>query len=253
MPIVPLLGGLTISRGRFQPPARPVGKQLRINDQIRISPIRLVDDNDEQVGVVDLVEAKRRAREAGLDLVEVAPMSSPPVCRIMDYGKWKYSQKKKEQKARTHSKQSELKEVRLRPKIDTHDLQIKLEKAREFLDDGDKVQFTMIFRGREMAHRDIGLDSLREIRDGLASISKVESEPRLMGKRMTMVLAPDRKGGPVPSGASAPSVGASSPAPAAVRSPIPQPPKPLAQPISPKPAAAAPVAQAAPATETPRA
>jgi translation initiation factor IF-3 len=113
----------------------------------------------------------------------------------MDYGKWKYQQKKKEQKARSHSKQSELKEVRLRPKIDSHDLEIKTNRARDFLDDGDKVQFTMLFRGREMAHQEIGLNTLKEIREMLAEMSKVESEPRLMGKRMTMILAPDKKAG----------------------------------------------------------
>jgi translation initiation factor IF-3 len=188
-------GGPVITKGRFQPPARDTGKRLRVNDLIRISPILLVDENNEKAGVVDLDEAKRRAREAGLDLVEVAPQSRPPVCRIMDYGKWKYQQKKKEQKARSHSKQSELKEVRLRPKIDSHDLEIKTNRARDFLDDGDKVQFTMLFRGREMAHQEIGLNTLKEIREMLADMSKVESEPRLMGKRMTMILAPDKKAG----------------------------------------------------------
>ena len=112
----------------------------------------------------------------------------------MDYGKWKYQQKKKEQKARSHSKQSELKEVRLRPKIDEHDLSIKMAKAREFLSEGDKVQFTMQFRGREMAHKDLGLRTLREICDTLADISKVETPPRgAAGRRMTMVLAPDSR------------------------------------------------------------
>lgn len=111
----------------------------------------------------------------------------------MDYGKWKYQQKKKEQKARSHSKQSELKEVRLRPKIDVHDLDIKTNRAQDFLDDGDKVQFTMLFRGREMAHQEIGLKTLQDICAKLAETSKVESEPRLMGRRMTMILAPDRK------------------------------------------------------------
>lgn len=138
-------------------------------------------------------EAVRQAREAGLDLVEVAPQAKPPVCRVMDYGKWKYQQKKKEQKARSHSKQSELKEVRLRPKIDDHDLSIKLAKARGFLDDGDKVQFTMLFRGREMAHRELGLQLMRRIQAELVAVSKVESDPRQLGRRMTMVLAPDRK------------------------------------------------------------
>ena len=168
-------------------------KELRHNEQIRISPARLIDEHDDQVGVVDLDEAKRRAREAGLDLVEVAPQADPPVCRIMDYGKWKYQQRKKEQKSRGHAKHSELKEVRLRPNIDDHDLTIKLEKAREFLQDTHKVQFTMLFRGRQMAHRDIGLRIMHQISDGMVDIAKVETEPRQQGRRMTMVLAPDRK------------------------------------------------------------
>lgn len=190
-----ILGGFTIVKGRFQPQVRETGKRLRVNDLIRISPILLVDENNEKAGVVDLDEAKRRAFDAGLDLVEVAPQSRPPVCRIMDYGKWKYQQKKKEQKARSHSKQSELKEVRLRPKIDIHDLDIKTNRARDFLDDGDKVQFTMLFRGREMAHQEIGLKTLQDICAKLADTSKVESEPRLMGRRMTMILASERKAG----------------------------------------------------------
>lgn len=182
-----------IARRRFHPQQRETGKRLRINRQINISPVRLIDDEDEQVGVIDLEEAQRRAIEAGLDLVEVAPQARPPVCRIMDYGKWKYQQSKKEQKAKSHAKQSELKEVRLRPKIDDHDLAIKMAKARDFLNDGDKVQFTMLFRGREMAHRNIGVQMMHEIRDQLAPISKVDSAPRPMGRRMTMVLSPDRK------------------------------------------------------------
>jgi len=143
--------------------------------------------------VIDVEDAKRRAREAGLDLVEVSPHSTPPVCRVMDYGKWKYQQRKKEQKAKSHSKHSELKEVRLRPKIDDHDLDIKIGKARQFLEEGHKVQFTMLFRGREMAHRDIGVRILTELRDTLVDVSKIETHPRPMGRRMTMVLAPDRK------------------------------------------------------------
>lgn len=160
---------------------------------IRISPVRLIDEDNEQIGVIEIDDAKRRAREAGLDLVEVSPNSTPPVCRVMDYGKWKYAQSKKEQKAKAHAKQSELKGMRLRPKIDDHDLGIKVNKARTFLEDGDKVQFTMLFRGREMAHQDLGYKSMRGIVDQLADVSKVETPPRMMGRRMTMVLAPDRK------------------------------------------------------------
>lgn len=234
-------GVLTIGKGRpFRPPVQ-TGKRLRVNDLIRISPIRLIDENNEQVGIIDTDEAKRRAREAGLDLVEVSPNSTPPVCRIMDYGKWKYAQNKKEQKAKAHSKQSELKGMRLRPKIDDHDLQIKVNKAREFLEDGDKVQFQMLFRGREMAHQDLGLRSMREIIQMLADVSKVEAPPKMMGKRMTMVLAPDRKSkqahpneaaptanAPAPAqrpGGAAPAQparpGGLTPAPAAVRGPTP--------------------------------
>jgi translation initiation factor IF-3 len=185
------IGGLTIAR-RFQSARRETGKRLRINDLIRISPVRLIDENDGQVGVVNLDEAKDRARRASLDLVEVAPNSTPPVCRIMDYGKWKYHQKKKEQKNRSHARQSEMKGMRLRPKIDKHDLLIKVNKAREFLVEGHKVQFTMIYRGREMAHRDLGQRTMRQISETLGDLSKVETEPRMMHRRMTMVLAPDR-------------------------------------------------------------
>lgn len=144
------------------------------------------------LGVVALDEAKQRARDAGLDLVEVAPMADPPVCKIQDYGKWKYQQRKKEQKNRSHAKQSELKEVRMRPNIDPHDLDIKLTKARQFLDEGHKVQFTMLFRGRQMAHRDLALRQMLDVRDTLEPMSKVETPPRQLGRRMTMVLVPDR-------------------------------------------------------------
>ena len=142
--------------------------------------------------MIETDEARRRARDAGLDLVEVAPNNRPPVCRIMDYGKWKYAQKKKEQKAKAHAKQSELKGMRLRPKIDDHDLGIKVNKAREFLEDGDKVQFVMLFRGREMAHQNLGYQQMRDVVETLADVSKVEAPPKMMGRRMTMVLSPDR-------------------------------------------------------------
>lgn len=123
----------------------------------------------------------------------MSPGSSPSVCRIMDYGKWKYAQRKKEQKAKSNAKQAELKGMRLRPKIDKHDLEIKVKKARGFLEGGHKVQFTMLFRGREMAHKNIGYDQMHNICDSLAEVSKVETRPKMMGKRMTMLLAPDQK------------------------------------------------------------
>jgi translation initiation factor IF-3 len=174
----------------------------------------LIDDEDQQIGVIDVDEARQMARDADLDLVEVSPKSSPPVCRIMDYGKWKYQQRKKEQKARSHSKKSELKEVRLRPKIDKHDLDIKMAKANEFLEEGNKVQFTMLFRGREMAHRDLGIKAMHGIRDDLAHLSKVETHPRMAGRRMTMVLAPDKTGAGKKAGQTKPKAAKAKPAPA---------------------------------------
>ena len=190
-------GVSAIARGRFRPQPKETGKRLRTNDQIRISPVRLIDDEDNQVGVVDLDDAKQRARDAGLDLVEVSPGTPgadgrPPVCKIMDYGKWKYAQQKKEQKAKAHAKKSELKGMRLRPNIDSHDLELKVKKAREFLEDGDKVQFVMLFRGRQMAHKGLALGQMDEITKMLADVSKVEQDPKMMGRRATMLLAPDK-------------------------------------------------------------
>ena len=204
---------------RFKPLQRDTGKRLRVNDLIRISPVRLIDENDAQVGVVELDDAKSRAKAAGLDLVEVAPQSRPPVCRIMDYGKWKYHQRKKEQKAKSHAKQSELKGVRLRPSIDDHDLDIKVAHARSFLEDGNKVQFVMLFKGRQMAHQDIGRRTMQDIVAKLEEVSKVEAFPKMMGRRMTMVLAPDRKA-PAPKSdpGSAPAAGNPPPRPAPVAS-----------------------------------
>jgi len=174
-------------------PQRETGKSLRVNEQIRIPQVRLIDDEDGQIGIVDTRDAMQRARDVGLDLVEVAPQASPPVCRIMDYGKWKYQQRKREQKAKSHSKQSELKEVRVRPKTDDHDLDIKLDRAKRFLGEGHKVQFTMLFRGREMAHRDLAVKQLQEMAQELEGIGKLETPPRAMGRRMTMVLSPEKK------------------------------------------------------------
>jgi translation initiation factor IF-3 len=223
----------TINR-RFTPSTRESGKRLRINEAIRTSPVRLIDDNNEQIGVIEVTEAKRRAKEAGLDLVEVSPQSSPPVCRIMDYGKWKYSQKKKDQKARSHSKQSELKEVRLRPQIDPHDLEIKTVRSRGFLEEGHKVQFTIQFKGREMAHRELGMDLMREVAKSLEDLSRVEAAPRNMGRRMTMILIPERKGGPVAKPGEKPKEHAAAPGPgAAAPKPAPRPsPAPAAKPNS---------------------
>jgi len=151
----------------------------------------LIDENDQQIGIIETREAMFKAREAGLDLVEVSPMGRPPVCRIMDYGKWKYAQRKKEQKSKANRKENELKEIRIKtPKIGDHDLEIKIQHARDFLGRGDRVQFTLRFRGRELAHMDEGYKIFQHIREILSDIAKVDQSPRSEGKRIAMVLAP---------------------------------------------------------------
>jgi translation initiation factor IF-3 len=166
----------------------------RINDRIRISPIRLLDENNQMIGVVETSEALNRAREAGLDLVEVSSTSSPPVCRIMDYGKFKYEQSKKDKANKAKSKGGELKEVRLgrSMKIDPHDVEIRIAQARRFLMEGDKVQIVQNFRGREMSHRGRGDDRMKDIIERLSDVGRVEVPPRLAGRRMTMIFAPDK-------------------------------------------------------------
>ena len=159
---------------------------MRRNEQIRISPLRVIDQNGEQLGLVSNEEAQRLARDAGMDLVEVAPNVRPPVCRIMDYGKWKYLQKKKSGK----SHEQQLKEVRLRPKTDDHDRSIKVNNARRFFEKGSKVQFTMRFRGRERAHREVAFAILRSIVEEFGQQVKVERPPSMDGRNMVMVLAP---------------------------------------------------------------
>ena len=172
--------------------ARDRGPQYRHNHQIRISPIRVIDQDENQLGVIPTEDAKRLARDAGLDLVEVAPNARPPVCRILDYGKWRYQQQKKEDKSK--SKASQLKEVKFRtPRIGVHDLEIKVAHARDFLDHGHKVQFTLQFRGREMAHQELGRDLLNKVKEMLFEVGKVEQDMRMQGRRLSMVIAPDKK------------------------------------------------------------
>ena len=160
---------------------------MRCNEQIRLSPIRLIDHEGTQKGVVPTDEALRLARDVGLDLVEVSPMERPPVCKIMDYGKHKYLQSKKE-KHKHH--EQKIKEVRMRPKTDVHDREIKMKHAREFLMEGDRVLFSMRFKGREKFHRDIGHAAFREIVESLADIAKVEQPASMLGMRMTMTVVP---------------------------------------------------------------
>ena len=146
------------------------------------------------VGIVPTAEAMRLATEAGLDLVEVAPTARPPVCKILDYGKFMYQQSKKEDKARSHSKAGQLKEVKIKTvRIGDHDLMIKVNHAREFLNEGNKVQFTLQFKGREIAHSQLGYDIFRKIKEQLFLVSKIEQDAKMMGKRINMVLMPDHK------------------------------------------------------------
>ncbi|MBL8762884.1 MAG: translation initiation factor IF-3 [Phycisphaerae bacterium] len=169
-------------------------QRVRVNHLIRITPIRVIGADNEQIGVIETPEALRMAEALGLDLVEISPEARPPVCKIMDYGKYKYETSKREQKNRSASKSTEMKEVRLgrSAKIDEHDVQIRIEQSRRFLIAGHKVLITQRFKGREMAHREIGLERLKRVADALGDVSKVESTPRWMGTSASIILAPDK-------------------------------------------------------------
>jgi len=169
-----------------RPPPPP---RYRINRQIRVPEVFLVGADGEQVGAIPTERAWQMADEAGLDLVEVAPNASPPVCRIMDFGKFKYTQKKKERGGAKKKTHSTLKELRVRPAIDPHDLEYRLVQGRKFLEEGHKVQVVCIFRGRQRAHPEMGERVMAAVAENLADISKVEARPRLNGPRMTMLLA----------------------------------------------------------------
>lgn len=158
---------------------------------IRAAEIRVIGAEGEQLGVMTPEDALRQADEVGLDLVEVAPAARPPVCRIMDYGRYKYEQKKKAGKGRGHA--ASLKEVKLRPRTDQHDLDFKLKNARRFLMDGDKVKVTVMYRGRELVHRGLGREQLDKVVDLLGPIATVENPPRMEGRFLSMVLVPNRE------------------------------------------------------------
>jgi translation initiation factor IF-3 len=174
-------------RTKALPAERPF--QTRVNEQIRITPIRLIGPNGEQVGVIPTSQAMEMAREAVLDLVEVAPQEKPPVCKIMDFGKFKFQQKQK-QKEKTKAHQQKLKEIRLRPKTDAHDVETKISQARKFLEHKDKVLVYVMFKGREVQHSEEGKRILQQIREKVLDIAKIEKEPSMEGKRYAMMLAP---------------------------------------------------------------
>lgn len=195
--------------------------------------VRLIDHEGNQIGVIATLEALRMARDVEMDLVEVAPTERPPVCRIMDFGKQKYRQRKKQKK---HVHEQQLKEVRLRPNTDTHDLDVKMKKAQEFLKRGDRVQFTMLMRGRERFHSDMAIGSMREMAEKLADVAHVERPARAEGRRITMVMVPGKAASP----ASRPD-----PRPAPAAAPH--------APVAPAPAAPQPVAPQAAAPQAPAA
>lgn len=165
----------------------------RINEAIRAREVRLITETGENVGVVPLREALARAEEAELDLVEVAPNAEPPVCKIMDFGKFQYQQAKKEREARKQQKQIEIKEIRLRPKTTEHHLSFKVRDARRWLEDGNKVRVRIRFRGREITYPEIARQALMEIAKDLQDIAVVEQEPGMEGRTMLMVLAPNKQ------------------------------------------------------------
>jgi len=172
--------------------AAPVREQTgpRINDAIRAREVRLIDENGQNVGVVSKLDAMQRATDAGLDLVEISPDAEPPVCKILDFGKFKYQEQKRQAEARKNQKIVEIKEIKMRPGIDDHDYDVKMRAIRRFFEEGDKVKITLRFRGREMAHQHLGMAVLNRVKSETEAIAKVESEPRFEGRQMVMVLAP---------------------------------------------------------------
>jgi len=161
-----------------------------VNEQIRVREVRVISETGEQLGILPLREALALAQERNLDLVEVAPTAQPPVCRLMDYGKFRYEQSRREREARKRQKTMDVKELRMSPKIDEHDLMVKFRSAERFLKDGDKVKFTVRFRGREIVHRDLARVRLEELAERLSPLGVVERPPRLEGRAMIMIIAP---------------------------------------------------------------
>ena len=163
----------------------------KINDQITTDPIRVIDSEGIMLGILSLEEGIEKAEEVGLDLVEVSPNAKPPVCKIIEYGKFKYAAQKKAAEARKKQKTVEVKEIKFRPNIDTNDYEIKMRSVRKFISSGDKVKITMRFRGREMTHQDIGVKVLRRIREDLDTLVKIEQFPKLEGRQMVQIFAPN--------------------------------------------------------------
>ena len=162
----------------------------RINEAIKVKEVRLIDENGENRGIVSISEALRIADDAGLDLIEISPQAVPPVCKVLDYGKYKYEVQKRKNEAKKNQKVVNIKELKLRPVIDTHDYEVKLKQAKKFLAQGDKVKFTMRFKGREMSANDMGKEILDKIMEDLDNVGKVDSAPKLEGRQMSMMMSP---------------------------------------------------------------
>lgn len=167
-------------------------RDLRINEEIRVREVRVVGDDGEQFGVMALRDALQLAQDRHVDLVEVSPTARPPVCRLMDYGKFKYEQAKRERESRKKQKVVNVKELKMRPAIDEHDFDVKVKNARRFLSDGDKVKCTMVFRGREIVHARLAQDTLSKLAELVADLGAVERAPRVEGRAMIMILAPKK-------------------------------------------------------------
>jgi translation initiation factor IF-3 len=172
------------------PNTLPTRDGPRVNEEIRAAQVRLIDQDGEMQGVMTAREALARAYDVGMDLLEISPNAEPPVCKITDFGKFKYEQQKKANEARKRQKVVEIKEIKVRPNIDDHDYDVKMRQMKGFIEEGDKVKVTLRFRGREMAHQDLGVKVLERIRTEMAEATKVESMPRLENRQMIMVLAP---------------------------------------------------------------
>ncbi len=171
-------------------PASPTRDGPRVNEEIRVPQVRLIDHEGEMQGVMSARDALLRAYAVGLDLLEISPNADPPVCKILDFGKFKYEQQKKKNEAKKKQRVIEIKEVKVRPNIDENDYQVKLRSMKSFIEEGDKVKVTLRFRGREMAHQDIGVKVLERIRGDLEAATKVEQMPRMEMRQMVMVLSP---------------------------------------------------------------
>ncbi|MCL5056833.1 MAG: translation initiation factor IF-3 [Actinobacteria bacterium] len=167
-----------------------ISKDFRINEEIRVREIRVVDADGNQLGIMPTRDALKMAEERQLDLVEIAPQAKPPVCRIMDFGKYKYEQSKREKEARKKQRIIELKEIKMRPNIEDHDFYVKVKNAIRFLKDGDKVKATMVFRGREIVHTQLGRQLLVRMAEELKDLCNIERQPKLEGKNMIMILSP---------------------------------------------------------------